>query len=212
MRYKREDPPDVGITVDCVSCDTLADKHLNENLEVAHHEKTGDKVVIGGGLLNAGYTQTDINRDGHRVIGHQVNADLGIPGVLAYDITAGHKQEASFNENGFHLGTNAHLGVGSPNDQVQINANAHVEHSIYDYDVPVGVKVGASLNADAAYHITDDVEVGVGVGIGLGGQVGYSHKDRNAGIEAITPVGTYGFKFGCKNSICFVACVSVNVC
>ena len=47
MRYKREDAPDAGITVECKSCDEFFDKHFNENLEPAHHETTSEKVEIG---------------------------------------------------------------------------------------------------------------------------------------------------------------------
>lgn len=115
----------------------------------------------GNGLLNAnaGYTQTKIHRHDHAAYGHQANANLGIPGVASIGINAGHNHELSLTDQGYNIGSQAHVGVGSHRDEVTVNANAHYGHSTLASGVPVGVKLGASVGADATVDITDGVQV-----------------------------------------------------
>ena len=115
-------------------------------------------------MLNAGYTQTHINRQEHDVIGHQANANLGIPGVAETGYTAGHNQEYSWTEQGYNVGSQAHLGIKSTalngiSKEAQVNANVHYGHSTLASGVPVGVKLGASVGADKSVNIADKVQV-----------------------------------------------------
>ena len=65
----------------------------------------------------------------------------------------------SLTEQGYNVGSKAHVGVKSPGDEVQVNANVHYGHSTLASGVPVGVKLGASVGADATVHLTDKVQV-----------------------------------------------------
>lgn len=201
-------------------------------------ELIGSKFENPWSLLNAnaGYTQTKIARDEHNVIGHQVYAGLGLPGWRnMINATAGHRHEASVPSRhgiyfgsptkGFYFGSKVNAGLkgpmtpsmpnsdGTQGPQWGINGNAGAHYgNSFAAGIPVGASVGASVGADATSHLSDDVKIGIGYGVGIGGQLGYSAQDRNVGIQAITPVGSFGAKFGCSNQICYFACVEFTIC
>ena len=70
------------------------------------------------------------------------------------------------------------------------------------------VKVGLDDRAD----VGGGVEVGGSLQVGAGAGIGYNPKDKNVGVELLTPVGEFAANFGCLNRICFIACVSIKVC
>ena len=56
------------------------------------------------------------------------------------------------------------------------------------------------------------VDLGVGYGVGLGLDAGLDKEDKNVGLTALTPVGSFGAKVGCKTKICIFGCVNLTVC
>ena len=56
------------------------------------------------------------------------------------------------------------------------------------------------------------VSVGAGIGVGLGLDAGLDREDKNVGLTALTPVGSFGAKVGCKTKVCLFACVGLTFC
>ena len=68
------------------------------------------------------------------------------------------------------------------------------------------------VGLDERAAVGGGVEVGGSLQVGAGAGIGYNPKDKNVGVELLTPVGEFAANFGCLNRICFIACVSIKVC
>jgi len=71
----------------------------------------------------------------------------------------------------------------------------------------IGPKVGGNVKGTAF-----GVGLGAGIEVGMAAEGGLNSHEKNVGLKAVTPVGAYGLKIGCKTEVCVVGCFSISVC